>query len=158
MNPLNLISERGWRPLSDKCRPNSDDVPIGRSSMQPHEKHRVCTNTSHRGSARRLPQDVAIRATGFQVASRLQEKPCLGETVSVIYRRKSASVGTYPWIDQGGGSVSQYRCGWLWEGIICRPVGKRYQLAFGHHRLEAAKRNGVAKIKVIVDLIRPADA
>ena len=28
----------------------------------------------------------------------------------------------------------------LWEGVIVRNVGNRHQCAFGHHRLEAAKR------------------
>jgi ParB-like chromosome segregation protein Spo0J len=38
----------------------------------------------------------------------------------------------------------------LWEGIIVRQVGNRYELAFGHHRFEAAKQSGLAEIPVIV--------
>ena len=28
----------------------------------------------------------------------------------------------------------------VWAGIIARPKGKKYEIAFGHHRLEAMKR------------------
>ena len=38
----------------------------------------------------------------------------------------------------------------LWEGIIGRKVGRRYQIAFGHHRLEAARRSKLAKVDLIV--------
>jgi ParB/RepB/Spo0J family partition protein len=38
----------------------------------------------------------------------------------------------------------------LWEGVIARKAGRRYQLAFGHHRLEAAKKAGLKTIPLIV--------
>jgi len=38
----------------------------------------------------------------------------------------------------------------VWEGIIVRKKGNRYQLAFGHHRAEAARRLGMARIPLIV--------
>ena len=38
----------------------------------------------------------------------------------------------------------------LWEGVIARPAGDRYQLAFGHHRLEAARLSGMKSIPLIV--------
>jgi ParB/Sulfiredoxin domain len=40
----------------------------------------------------------------------------------------------------------------LWEGVIAREHNSRYQLAFGHHRVEAARRqNGkTARIPIIV--------
>ena len=38
----------------------------------------------------------------------------------------------------------------MWEGVIARQVGNRYQIAFGHHRLEAAKQNKIKKIPLIV--------
>jgi ParB-like chromosome segregation protein Spo0J len=57
----------------------------------------------------------------------------------------------YPWIE---GKVSALQRSiddvGLWEGIIAREVGTRYELAFGHHRLEAAKRCGLKKVPVIV--------
>jgi hypothetical protein len=38
----------------------------------------------------------------------------------------------------------------LWEGIIARVHGERYQLAFGHHRYEAARLLGMKEIPLIV--------
>lgn len=38
----------------------------------------------------------------------------------------------------------------LWEGVIARKDGNRYQLAFGHHRVEAARRVGLDEVAVIV--------
>lgn len=38
----------------------------------------------------------------------------------------------------------------LWEGVIGRAVGNRVQIAFGHHRVEAARRSGLQQINVIV--------
>ncbi len=38
----------------------------------------------------------------------------------------------------------------LWEGIIGRRVGNRVQIAFGHHRLEAARQCGLNAIPLIV--------
>jgi ParB-like chromosome segregation protein Spo0J len=38
----------------------------------------------------------------------------------------------------------------FWEGIIARPAGTRVELAFGHHRLEAARRCGLTKLPVII--------
>jgi len=38
----------------------------------------------------------------------------------------------------------------LWEGIIVRKKGRGYEMAFGHHRLAAAKKCKLARIPVIV--------
>jgi len=38
----------------------------------------------------------------------------------------------------------------LWEGIIGRQVGNRIELAFGHHRAEAARRAGLTEVSIIV--------
>jgi hypothetical protein len=38
----------------------------------------------------------------------------------------------------------------LWEGIIVRKRGNRYELAFGHHRVEAARQLGETRVPVIV--------
>lgn len=38
----------------------------------------------------------------------------------------------------------------MWEGIIAREVGNRFQMAFGHHRFEAARRSGLKTIPLIV--------
>ena len=37
-----------------------------------------------------------------------------------------------------------------WEGIIARKTGDRYQIAFGHHRVQAAKNVGLDSIPLIV--------
>jgi len=38
----------------------------------------------------------------------------------------------------------------LWRGIVARKATKGYQIAFGHHRLEAIKRLGIARIDIDV--------
>jgi hypothetical protein len=38
----------------------------------------------------------------------------------------------------------------LWEGLIGRPAGHGYQLAFGHHRLEAARSRNLTKVPLII--------
>lgn len=57
----------------------------------------------------------------------------------------------YPWIEEKIDALRRSidEVG-FWEGVICRKVGDVYQLAFGHHRLEAAKRNGMTSIRVVV--------
>ena len=43
-----------------------------------------------------------------------------------------------------------YRVNGVWAGIHARPVGSRFQLAFGHHRMEAAKRLGEKEVPLLV--------
>ena len=38
----------------------------------------------------------------------------------------------------------------LWEGVIGREKNDRVQIAFGHHRIEAAKRAGLSDVNVVV--------
>jgi ParB-like chromosome segregation protein Spo0J len=38
----------------------------------------------------------------------------------------------------------------LWESVIARPAGESYEIAFGHHRIEAARQAGIKTIPVIV--------
>ena len=38
----------------------------------------------------------------------------------------------------------------LWEGLIGRRAGQGYQLAFGHHRLEAARRSELTTVPLII--------
>jgi ParB-like chromosome segregation protein Spo0J len=38
----------------------------------------------------------------------------------------------------------------LWEGVIARFKENRYEIAFGHHRVEAARRSGLEKVILIV--------
>jgi hypothetical protein len=60
-------------------------------------------------------------------------------------------LATYPWIE---GKIDQlmrsiHDVG-LWEGIIARATRDRYEIAFGHHRLEAARRFGTKTIPLII--------
>ena len=38
----------------------------------------------------------------------------------------------------------------LWESIIVREHGEGFEMAFGHHRIEAARREGMTEVNVIV--------
>lgn len=38
----------------------------------------------------------------------------------------------------------------LWENIIVRPLNSHYELAYGHHRIEAARRANLTEVDVIV--------
>ena len=40
----------------------------------------------------------------------------------------------------------------MWEGVIARPAGDTYEIAFGHHRVEAARRLGVDVPLIVRDL------
>jgi ParB/RepB/Spo0J family partition protein len=38
----------------------------------------------------------------------------------------------------------------FWEGVIARKHSDEFQLAFGHHRVEAARRNGLKEIPLVI--------
>ena len=38
----------------------------------------------------------------------------------------------------------------LWEGVIARRSNNRVQIAFGHHRVEAARQSGLTEINMII--------
>jgi len=38
----------------------------------------------------------------------------------------------------------------LWEGVIARKAGRGYALAFGHHRIEAARQSGLKRVPIVV--------
>jgi hypothetical protein len=40
--------------------------------------------------------------------------------------------------------------GGFWASVAARQVGKRFQLAFGHHRIEAARREGLEEVPIDV--------
>jgi len=61
------------------------------------------------------------------------------------------NLSKYPFVESKVGAlVRSIKDVGLWEGIIVRKVGSRYQLAFGHHRWKAAKKARLTKIPVIV--------
>ena len=45
----------------------------------------------------------------------------------------------------------------FWVGVIARPKGKRAELAFGHHRIEAGRRVGLKEIPLIMSNLDDAD-
>jgi hypothetical protein len=67
-------------------------------------------------------------------------------------------LNTYPWIEakveQLMRSISDVG---FWEGVIARRSGKRLQLAFGHHRIEAARRLGLPTVPLIVRPLSDGD-
>ena len=75
--------------------------------------------------------------------------------IGLIDANPYRDLGTYPWIER---KVEQLQRSiadvGFWAGVIGRPKGKRYQLAFGHHRLEAVRRNKKLKeVPLIVDAL-----
>jgi ParB/RepB/Spo0J family partition protein len=68
-----------------------------------------------------------------------------------VDRNPHRDTGTYPYDKTKlNALINSMRDVGCWEGIIVRPHGRRYQAAFGHHRLEAARQLGLSKIPVIV--------
>jgi hypothetical protein len=66
---------------------------------------------------------------------------------------------TYPWIERKLEHLKHsIKDVGMWEGIIARP-GKRgrFEIAFGHHRLEAAKSLGMKEVPLIVRDLSDAD-
>jgi len=61
------------------------------------------------------------------------------------------NLATYPYIEKKIDVLKRsiHTVG-LWEGVIARKVGDRYQTAFGHHRIEAAKREGLTEATIIL--------
>lgn len=71
--------------------------------------------------------------------------------LSALKPNPHRDIGTYPFIERKVESlVRSIEDIGMWESVIARPHGDKYQLAFGHHRVEAAKRCGIEVIPVIV--------
>ena len=61
------------------------------------------------------------------------------------------NLATYPFIEKKVAALQRsINTVGLWEGVIVRQVGERYQTAFGHHRIEAAKREGLTEATLIL--------
>jgi hypothetical protein len=71
--------------------------------------------------------------------------------ISLIDSNRHRDLKTYPWIER---KVEQLMYSitdvGFWAGAIARPHSKRYELAFGHHRLEAAERLKLKTIPLII--------
>jgi len=71
--------------------------------------------------------------------------------ISSIDENPHRQLGTYPTIEAKVKALARsIEDVGMWEGVIARPKGRRYEMAFGHHRLEAAKAVGLTSIPVIV--------
>ena len=73
--------------------------------------------------------------------------------MELIHANPYRLINTYPYIEPKLDSlVRSINDVGFWEGVIARPNpdGKGYQIAFGHHRIEAAKRAGLNRAPIIV--------
>jgi hypothetical protein len=73
--------------------------------------------------------------------------------INLIEENPHRQLATYPTIqDKVNALARSFEAVGIWEGIIARPApdSNAYQLAFGHHRLEAAKTLGLTEIPLIV--------
>jgi ParB/RepB/Spo0J family partition protein len=60
-------------------------------------------------------------------------------------------LGDYPYVERKLDALQQsIKEVGLWEGVIARKAGNRYQIAFGHHRIEAARRLKTKSIPMVV--------
>jgi ParB/RepB/Spo0J family partition protein len=72
-------------------------------------------------------------------------------TISQIDSNPFRDLTTYPFIEKKVAALQRsINTVGLWEGVIVRQVGERYQTAFGHHRIEAAKRQGLTEATLIL--------
>ena len=70
--------------------------------------------------------------------------------VEIIDPNPFRCLSEYPWIENKIEALQRSIADvGFWEGVIVRKSGTRLEMAFGHHRLEAAKRNGLTMIPVI---------
>jgi hypothetical protein len=71
--------------------------------------------------------------------------------INLIDPNQHRDLATYPWLEHKVGHLmaSMQEVG-FWAGVIARRVGDRYELAFGHHRLEAARRLKITKIPLLL--------
>lgn len=71
--------------------------------------------------------------------------------LSALSPNPHRDIGTYPFVERKVESlVRSIEDIGMWESVIARPHDAGYQLAFGHHRVEAAKRCGIEVIPIIV--------
>jgi hypothetical protein len=69
-----------------------------------------------------------------------------------VDRNPFRRIGDYPYIERKiDVLIRSYADIGMWPGgVIVRKVGNRYQTAFGHHRIEAARRAGLTHVDVVV--------
>lgn len=75
------------------------------------------------------------------------------ETVSIdaVNPNPHRHLDTYPFVERKVEALMRSIADvGLWEGVIARKDGNSYQIAFGHHRVEAARRAGLKSIPLVV--------
>lgn len=71
--------------------------------------------------------------------------------LSLIDANPYRDLPTFPWIERKIDQLQRsFKEVGVWEGVIARPHNARFQTAFGHHRAEAARRNQLKTIPLIV--------
>jgi ParB-like nuclease domain len=72
--------------------------------------------------------------------------------INLIDANPRRNLKTFPWIEYKVDQLQRsFRDVGMWEGVIARPTARgRYEIAFGHHRVEAARRNKIKEIPLIV--------
>ena len=71
--------------------------------------------------------------------------------LSSLHPNPHRDMGTYPLVaDKIATLVRSINDVGFWEGVIARPAKQGYELAFGHHRVEAARAADLKTIPVIV--------
>lgn len=67
-------------------------------------------------------------------------------------------LATYPWVEPKVSELMRsIDAVGFWAGVIARPKGNRVELAFGHHRIEAARRLKLDKVPLIIRKLDDAD-
>lgn len=71
--------------------------------------------------------------------------------LSALQPNPHRNLSAYPFIERKVESLKRsIEDVGLWESIIARPAEDGYEIAFGHHRVEAARQAGIKAIPVIV--------
>jgi ParB-like chromosome segregation protein Spo0J len=61
-------------------------------------------------------------------------------------------LGDYPYVERKLETLQRsYGDAGMWPGVIARKRGNRNQIAFGHHRVEAARRFGLESVALIIE-------
>ena len=72
--------------------------------------------------------------------------------LDAIDRNPFRQLGQYPFVERKIEALMRsYEEVGMWPGVIARKRDNRYQIAFGHHRIEAAKRFGLKTVTLIVE-------
>jgi ParB family chromosome partitioning protein len=72
-------------------------------------------------------------------------------SISAIDPNPHRHLKKYPYVEKKVEAlVRSFNDVGMWEGVIGRKVGNRVEIAFGHHRIEAARRAKIKEVPIIV--------